>query len=65
MDTYWVPGVNNSGRYGRWAFAEFTNIFTMPTDLDDEITKQKSVTNLRISFAALLKDTTDGTNHGE
>ena len=46
MDTYWVPGVNNSGRYGRWAFAEFTNIFTMPTDLDDEITKQKSVTDL-------------------
>ena len=24
MDTYWVPGVNNHGRYGRWAFAEFT-----------------------------------------
>ena len=65
MDTYWVPGVNNSGRYGRWAFAEFTNIFTMPTDLDDEITKQKSVTDLQSSFAKLLKDTTDGKNHGE
>src|SRR5579884_1892983 len=23
METYWVPGVNNSGKYGRWAFAEF------------------------------------------
>lgn len=60
MDTYWVPGVNNSGRYGRWAFAEFTNIFTMPTDLDDEITKQKSVTDLESSFAELLKDRTGG-----
>ena len=26
MDTYWVPGVNNLGSYGRWAFAEFTEI---------------------------------------
>ena len=22
MDAYWVPGVNNLGAYGRWAFAE-------------------------------------------
>lgn len=27
MDTYWVPGVNNLGRYGRWAFAEFTEVY--------------------------------------
>ena len=24
MEVYWVPGVNHHGRYGRWAFAEFT-----------------------------------------
>ena len=29
MDTYWVPGVNNLRRYGRWAFAEFRDIFDM------------------------------------
>jgi hypothetical protein len=23
METRWVPGVNNLGDYGRWAFAEF------------------------------------------
>ena len=27
MKTMWVPGVNNLGGYGRWAFAEFTDIF--------------------------------------
>jgi type III restriction enzyme len=27
METYWVPGVNNFGTYGRWAFAEFTDNF--------------------------------------
>ena len=29
MDTYWVPGVNNHGDYGRWAFAEFTDVYGM------------------------------------
>ena len=27
METYWVPGVNNLGKYGRWAFAEFTEVY--------------------------------------
>lgn len=27
MRTYWVPGVNNLGKFGRWAFAEFTEVF--------------------------------------
>jgi type III restriction enzyme len=32
MDTYWVPGVNNSGKYGRWAFAEFTEVYQIESD---------------------------------
>jgi type III restriction enzyme len=27
MKAYWVPGVNNLGSYGRWAFAEFTAVY--------------------------------------
>ena len=27
MENYWVPGVNNIATYGRWAFAEFTEVF--------------------------------------
>lgn len=27
METYWVPGVNHLGTHGRWAFAEFTDIY--------------------------------------
>ncbi len=27
MRTLWVPGVNALGAYGRWAFAEFTEVF--------------------------------------
>jgi len=32
METYWVPGVNNLGQYGRWAFAEFADVFQIETD---------------------------------
>ena len=34
METYWVPGVNNLGQYGRWAFAEFTDVFDMEAGFD-------------------------------
>jgi type III restriction enzyme len=29
MRAYWVPGVNNLKRFGRWAFAEFTAVYEM------------------------------------
>jgi type III restriction enzyme len=32
MDTYWIPGVNNLEKYGRWAFAEFTDVYEMEDD---------------------------------
>ncbi len=34
-ETYWVPGVNNLRQYGRWAFAEFTDVY----DIDDGFDK--------------------------
>ena len=32
MDTYWIPGVNHLGTYGRWAFAEFTEVYQIEAD---------------------------------
>jgi len=32
METYWVPGVNNLGTFGRWAFAEFTEVYRIEAD---------------------------------
>ena len=29
MKTFWVPGVNNLGGFGRWAFAEFTDVYAI------------------------------------
>jgi len=33
METYWVPGVNNTGKFGRWAFAEFRDPMVMDNQL--------------------------------
>lgn len=37
METYWVPGVNNLGTFGRWAFAEFTDVYEMQSDFKDKV----------------------------
>lgn len=37
METYWVPGVNHLGSYGRWAFAELTDMYLMESDLKNAI----------------------------
>ena len=37
MDTYWVPGVNHLGTYGRWAFAEFTEVYQIEADFKAKI----------------------------
>ncbi len=37
METYWVPGVNNNGQYGRWAFAEFTDAYQIQADFEAKV----------------------------
>jgi type III restriction enzyme len=32
MNAYWVPGVNNIGKFGRWAFAEFQAVHEIESD---------------------------------
>lgn len=32
MDSYWIPGVNNLRTNGRWAFAEFTDVYEIQAD---------------------------------
>ncbi len=39
MRTYWVPGVNNLGGFGRWAFAEFTAVFEIEAEFNKLIDK--------------------------
>lgn len=37
MDVYWVPGVNNLKSYGRWAFAEFTEVYQIEADFEARV----------------------------
>jgi type III restriction enzyme len=37
MDTYWVPGVNHLGTYGRWVFAEFTEVYQIESDFKAKV----------------------------
>lgn len=37
METYWVPGVNNQRQYGRWAFAEFTEVYEIEADFAKKV----------------------------
>jgi type III restriction enzyme len=37
MDTYWVPGVNHLGTYGRWAFSEFTEVYKIESDFKAKV----------------------------
>ena len=37
METYWVPGVNKLGSHGRWAFAEFTDVYEIQSDFASKV----------------------------
>jgi type III restriction enzyme len=51
MDTYWVPGVNHLGTYGRWAFTEFTEVYQIESDfkakVEDKFNKMIASTTMQ------------------
>jgi type III restriction enzyme len=40
MDKYWVPGVNHLNRFGRWAFAEFTEVYEIESEFKTKVEKR-------------------------
>jgi len=40
METYWVPGVNHLKTYGRWAFAEFTEVYQIESDFAAKVASE-------------------------
>ena len=40
MKTFWVPGVNHLGTQGRWAFAEFRDIYEIESDFKAKVAGQ-------------------------
>lgn len=40
METYWIPGVNHLGSYGRWAFSEFTEVYQIEADFAAKVSSE-------------------------
>lgn len=55
METYWVPGVNHLGSYGRWAFAEFTEVYQIESDF-----KSKVETKFKKMIESIVPNSTVG-----
>jgi type III restriction enzyme len=51
METYWIPGVNNLGTHGRWAFAEFTEVYMIESDFKAKVEAE---------FNRMIEDTAIG-----
>lgn len=49
MDTYGIPGVNHLGSYGRWAFQELTQVYTIESEFAARVEE---------SFDRLVSDVT-------
>lgn len=56
MEVYWVPGVNNHGQYGRWAFAEFTDVYEMQDDFMEKVVEEFN----KMIDSVVVNGTTDG-----
>ncbi|MET3289312.1 UNVERIFIED_CONTAM: type III restriction enzyme [Brevibacillus sp. OAP136] len=40
METYWIPSVNILGHFGRWAFAEFTQVYEIEADFEAKVQEE-------------------------
>jgi type III restriction enzyme len=58
MDTYWVPGVNHLGSYGRWAFAEFADVYRIEADFKAKV---ESEFNKMIDSIQSIAESASGT----
>jgi len=54
MDAYWIPGVNNNGQYGRWAFAEFTEVYQIESDFKAKV--EEEFNNMIGQFTIVSKE---------
>jgi type III restriction enzyme len=59
METYWIPGVNNSGKFGRWAFAEFTEVYAIESDFAAKVEAE-----FKKMIAEVMKSTQEGSSAG-
>jgi type III restriction enzyme len=54
MDTYWIPGVNNLGTFGRWAFIELRDVYAMQDQFSAKIESELNKIFETVSARAMI-----------
>ena len=60
METYWVPAVNNLGSYGRWSFAEFTEVYQIEADFAARVEAEFNKMIESVTTPAVAKENAHG-----
>jgi type III restriction enzyme len=55
MDTYWIPGVNHSKKFGRWAFAEFTDAYLMEEEFEKKVESEFGKLIEKVTAASIVQ----------
>ncbi len=55
MDTYWIPGVNHLATHGRWAFAEFTEMYQIESDFKAKVKSEFNRMIIEISTLLVVE----------
>ena len=56
MEPYWVPGVPPLGSYGRWVFAEFTEVYQIEADFAAKVESEFSKMIESVTTSAAAKE---------
>jgi type III restriction enzyme len=56
MDLYWIPGVNRIKAYGRWAFAEFCDVYEIEADFDQKVESRFAEVLVAATAAVTVKE---------
>jgi type III restriction enzyme len=54
METYWAPGVNHLRSFGRWSFAEFTEVYQIEADFKAKVESEfkRMIESVSAQFAS-------------
>ncbi|MEK6371107.1 MAG: DEAD/DEAH box helicase family protein [Acidobacteriota bacterium] len=64
METYWVPGVNNLGGYGRWAFAELADVYEIASGFESHVESHFNKLIERVITPGIPRHTPDSKAEG-
>lgn len=56
IENYWLPGINNLQKYGRWAFAEFKEVYMIESEFKEKV---------ELEFNKIIESAVEAQSDGE